>query len=126
MNKNYTYSDVDRTMRIDRNGNVVILYDMDVIIQSIKMLFAAIQGEYVRSLRGSRLVFLLGRPFSEITTDLIRQDIRRSIETYEPRVNIRSIEIIPEPDNNTYRVRLTLDVVALGSQLPFTTTLRRL
>lgn len=125
MVKKYVYSDVDRNMKIDSNGNVSILYDNDVIVQSLKMIFAAVQGEYVRSLRGSRLVFLLGRPFSDTTTDLITQDITRTVEMYEPRVQIRNISVEPDNDNNVYHVRLFLSVLRLGD-LTFDTTLRRM
>lgn len=125
MPKNFVYSDVDKSMRIDASGNVRILYDEDVIIQSIKILFATISGERVRTLLGSRLVFLLGRPFGEITTDLLVQETRSIIERYEPRVRVINIDLFPRPDYNIYDLRLTLELRDLGRRIEFNTSLRR-
>ena len=120
----FIYSDVSRKMEIDSSGNVKILYDNDVIIQSLTMLFGAMQGEYVRSLRGSRLIRLLGREFSDTTTTLIRQEIERSINNYEPRVQILQVLVQPYEDDNYYDVLCTLQITATRQNIIYSTRLR--
>lgn len=122
----YTYSDVSRKMEIDASGNVKILYDNDVIIQSLNMLFGAMQGEYVRSLRGSRLIRLLGREFSDTTTTLIRQEVERCVNEYEPRVQVLQVLIQPYPDDNYYDVLCNLVITATRQNIVYSTRIRSL
>lgn len=120
----YTYSDFDSRLKITKEGSVMIKYDQDVIIQSIKTILATITGERVRSPLGSSLIKMLFEPVNQENVIVIKQKILRDIQTYEPRVDILNLQVQAYPDNNRYEVKMNLRIRKLGMVFPFTTNLR--
>lgn len=126
MATDYNYSDVDKSLAVDSFGNVKILYDEDVIIQSIKMLIGGYYGEYVRSGRGSRIIEYLGRSIQPDTADDIKDELIRLISDYETRVQIIRIVVFPNPDQNKYDIEMNLRMLPIGRSFIFNTGLRAL
>lgn len=124
MARTFTYSDLDRTLKIDNSGNYEIKYDGDVIIQSIKTIFSTISGERVRNPIGSTLISLLFEPMNSDTVSAIRSIIEQAVSVYEPRVIIRKITITPHYDKGIYDVVLLLSVKKLTETVRFETKLR--
>lgn len=124
MATNFLYSDIDRAMSIDSRGNIKILYDVDVIIQSIKILIGTFTGEMPRSLVGSRMLALLGRNINNNTAEDIRDELISIITKYEPRVEIINIFVNVLPDLNQYEVELRLRLRATERVFGFNTRLR--
>ena len=112
----YVYSDVDSRMRIRNDGNPVIHYDEDAIIQSIKNLLSTVTGERVRNPIGSSLIRTL---FESISTDAatdIRQALITSIQRYEPRVTIKTVQVTPLFDQNRYEIVIDLRINSLNDR----------
>lgn len=120
----YTYSDFDSRLKITKEGSVMIKYDRDVIIQSIKTILATITGERVRSPLGSSLIKMLFEPVNQENVIVMKQKILRDIQTYEPRVDILNLQVQAYPDNNRYEVKMNLRIRKLGMVFPFKTNLR--
>lgn len=124
MKKNYIYSDVDNGLRMDDKGNVIIRYDGEAITQSLRTLFASVNGEFVRSNRGSTLIRLLGRTMGQTTANLISTQLKDMIRNYEPRATLTNISVIPETDRGLYNVVITLVINETGEQFRINERLR--
>lgn len=120
----YTYSDFDSRLKVTKKGSVLIKYDQDVIIQSIKTILATITGERVRSPLGSSLIKMLFEPVNQENVIIMKQKILRDIQTYEPRVDILNLQVQAYPDSNRYEINMNLRIRKLGMVFPFTTNLR--
>lgn len=120
----YTYSDFDSRLKVTKKGSVLIKYDQDVIIQSIKTILATITGERVRSPLGSSLIKMLFEPVNQENVIVMKQKILRDIQTYEPRVDILNLQVQAYPDSNRYEINMNLRIRKLGMVFPFTTNLR--
>lgn len=120
----YVYSDMDRNLSIGNDGNVKVIYDEDVINQSIKTILATITGERIRNPIGSRLIELLFEPMDRITENEIVDEIAATIARYEPRVTIINIELNGVPDQNYYEFNLIYRISGLLGRYNFETKIK--
>lgn len=124
MKAKYVYSDFDSHLTIDDNGNVKVLYDEDVIIQSIRHIMATVSGERVRNDIGGSLIRLLFQPIDDELTEDIRDILIDSITKYEDRVIIESISVEPLYDLNAYNIQMRFYIRELNKNVSYQTALR--
>lgn len=124
--RNYIYSDLTIDLNTDRRGNVELLYDDEVIIQSIKNILATVSNERVRNPIGSSLVSYLFEPIDEDAADDIRTEIRDAILRYEPRVTNVRVRALANEDQNSYDISISLRIKNLSRPVQFNTRLRSL
>lgn len=122
----YTYSDFKNDLSVSTRGNPVVIYDEDVIIQSLKTIFATVSGERVRNPIGSALIRLLFEPMSSDTVRDIRYELKRVIEIYEPRVDIKNLKVVPNYDQNSYVIDMDFVIAGLSKRMGFRNRLRSL
>ena len=65
---------------------------------------------------GCNLRKYLFEPMNSFTASSIENEIKMSIENYEPRVTGLIIEVKPEPDSNTFIVDISFDII--GQETP--------
>jgi phage baseplate assembly protein W len=127
MKRNYVYSDFNPQLKNDGLGNVKTFFDMDAIEQSIKNIMLTVQNERVRNPIGSSLVQYLFRPMNADTVRDIRNEIKRLITRWEPRVTLTRLEVSPNYDQNYYDLEMSFRVKSLGNvQRNFSTKIRSL
>jgi phage baseplate assembly protein W len=103
-----SYSDI--STNFSRNavtGDVVRLLESDAVKRSIKNL--VVTNKYERLLNptlGAGLISLLFEQMSPLITITIRDQIATVIETYEPRANIETLDVIPDYDRQSYYVSI--------------------
>lgn len=124
MTKDYVYSDLDSGLATKYTGDFEVLYDSEVIIQSIRTIFATIRGERVRNPIGSVLIRLLFEPMNQDTANSIKSIIHSSVTKYEPRIESVSIKVVPDYDNDTYNVNMVCQVAKLTRAVQFNTKLK--
>lgn len=93
-------------------GDVTRKYDENAIKQSIRNL--VMTNHYERLFHpeiGSQVTGLLFEPYSPLTKAMLETAIKNTIENYEPRVVLISIEISANPDNNTLYVSIVFRIV---------------
>lgn len=122
----YTYSDFKTDLSVTTKGNPSVVYDKDVIIQSLKTIFATVSGERVRNPIGSALVRLLFEPMTAATVRDIKYELKRVIEIYEPRVTIKSLRVRANPDQNYYDIDIDFYIAELNQRAGFRNRLRSL
>lgn len=92
--------------------DVAILKDVDAVKRSVRNL--VLTDHYERFFQpniGSGVVQSLFENMTIATRYQLQTSIEDTIRTYEPRVNLLSVSVIPSPDNNSIEVRIVFEVV---------------
>ena len=82
------------------------------VINSIKNLM--LLGHYEKPFRpdiGSNLRRLLFEPMDNVTSATLEREIETVVGSFEPRVSISKIQLIPDFDNNGYSINLEFYIV---------------
>jgi len=102
------YSDIDlRFIPQPGTKDISLSYDEQAVIRSIKNLLLTKPYERLfQPTLGSEIDNLLFEPITPLTGSLLRDEIIRTIENFEPRATIASIDINSYPDQNGYQVSM--------------------
>lgn len=123
------YKDIDLSFSSHpQTGDVVKKLDINSVKQSLKLLLFTNEGE--RPFRNSTGVFsslknLLFEPVDTITTFEIKSTIENIIETYEPRIELQDLQIVPDDANNHYEITIFFDIKGVNTPASFSTILTR-
>ena len=106
------------------NNDVQVDYDVQAISNSLRSLFNTRPGQrFLFPEYGLDLSYFLFEPVSEQLTSLIRNKIKSSIETYEPRVLPEVVSVIADEDNQFYNITIIVSIpifntkISLGAEL---------
>lgn len=121
------YSDIDLSFMKKKNGDIFKKTDAAAVKQSVKNLLLTnyyekpFQPYFGANIQG--LLFELSNDFIE---DDVREEVRKAIETYEPRA--RLIDVAAEFDENQHSldVRIVFQVVNTGEVVTIETEISRL
>jgi phage baseplate assembly protein W len=86
--------------------------DEMAVINSIKNLL--LTNHYEKPFRpevGSNINKLLFENMDSITVSALRREIEQVIENFEPRVNLSLIEVIPEYEDNAFKVIMEFFII---------------
>lgn len=117
------YSDIDFTFTM-RPGikDVALSYDNQAVIRSIRNLL--LTKHFERPFNpdlGANIDGLLFEPISPITSSLLENEIKTTIQNFEPRARLHQINVTPNDDQNAYNVYLSFFIE--NATLPTTVTL---
>jgi phage baseplate assembly protein W len=102
------YSDLDLTFgRKPGSNDVTLSYDEKAVLRSIRNLL--LTQHYDRLFNpelGSKVSYLLFEPISPLTASQLEDQIRITIENFEPRVKIDTIRVQASDEQNGYNVTL--------------------
>ena len=103
------YSDLDLRFKPQPGSkDISISYDDQAVIRSIRNLLLTKPYERLWNPElGSDIDGLLFEPISPLTANLLRDEIIRTINNWEPRAKISSIDIVPYIDQNGYNISLS-------------------
>ena len=94
-----------------------ILKNANAIVRSVRNLVETIPTErYFNSLLGSDVHSSLFEFVDFGTASEIENQIKTTVENFEPRVANLQVEVNPQPDNNTFEVTIFFDIV--GQDFP--------
>ena len=125
----YTFSDIHldiettspgiggNSIRLTTGKDIVIDKDLEAIRNSVTNILSTFHGQ--RPLNpdfGTNLLGFLGSPVDDITSNMIGQEILRSIRIWEPRVKILNVIVRPLPDQNSYDIMVIIDVPSLDTK----------
>ncbi len=96
------------------NNDLVVLKNANAIARSIRNIISTSPGEkFFDPDFGSNVTKLLFENIDEISAISIRDEIENSINNYEPRVSLISVETTPDYDNNAFDVKLTYRIIGI-------------
>ena len=99
------------------NGDLIALKNEQAIARSIRNIVFTIPGEkFFDEDFGSRISAALFENIDEFSANIIGSEIRQSILNYEPRVDLISVDLKPDFDNNSFDVRIVYEII--GADVP--------
>ena len=94
------------------NDDLIGLKNENAIARSLRNIVFTLPGEkFFNESFGSRISGSLFENLDDITGDIINDEIRNSINNWEPRVDLRDVDTQPDPDNNAYAVTITYEII---------------
>ena len=112
------FKDISMTFQSNPlNDDLIAIKNENAITRSLRNIVFTKPGEkFFDESFGSRITESVFENIDSITATLISDEIRESINNYEPRVNLESVKAFPNYNNNSFDVTITYDVV--GSEIP--------
>ena len=108
------------------NYDVTKKYDEAAIKQSLKNLVMTMNYERLFHPEiGSQVMHLLFEPMSPLTQHMLEAAIRNTITNFEPRVDLLTIVVKFNPDNNTVYIVINFKIVNTQKPLSVSFTLQR-
>ena len=99
------------------NNDLIAIKNVNAIARSVRNIILTTPGEkFFDPDFGSNVTRLLFENVDDITASQIQEEIEFSINNYEPRVKLLSVEINPDFDNNLFDTIITYEVV--GADVP--------
>ena len=99
------------------NNDLVVLKNANAIARSIRNIVSTSPGEkFFDPDFGSNVTKLLFENIDDISAISIRDEIENSINNYEPRVSLISVEVFPDYENNAFDCKLTYRIIGIDIQ----------
>ena len=96
------------------NDDLVSLSDTTAIARSIRNIVFTSPGEkFFNPDFGSRISESLFENVDEVSALAIEDEIKSSIINFEPRVNLLSTIVVPNPDDNEMNVTIEYEIVGI-------------
>ncbi len=96
------------------NNDLIGLKNENAIARSVKNIVFTLPGEkFFNPYFGSEVSGLLFENINDITASAIEDQIRISIENYEPRVELISVEAIADYDNNQFDCIVSYEIIGI-------------
>lgn len=93
-------------------GDLQVVKDEAAIKQSIVNLLLTVRGERLFNPDlGSSISSLLFELVDYGTASLIRAEIDSTLKTYEPRINVLEIEVLPNYEDNGFEVNIVFEMI---------------
>ncbi len=112
------FKDISMTFQSNPlSDDLIAIKNENAIARSIRNIVFTTPGEkFFDPSFGSRITESLFENIDEITATIIVDEIRQSIDNYEPRVEVDDVKAFPNFENNSFDVTITYDVI--GSEIP--------
>jgi phage baseplate assembly protein W len=94
--------------------DVQAIFDVESVKNSVVNALLTTPGEKILDpTYGVDLRQYLFEPIDDFTTDLIKDDIEIKLPRMEPRIVLKSVNVVADEDNNQYNIELQIDVPSL-------------
>jgi len=118
------FKDISSSFKVNPlTYDLVAIKNETAIARSIRNLVLTSQGErFFNPILGSKVSRLLFENVNDITGSAIQREIENTINNFEPRVNLRSVDVSPDYDNGEFNVTVRYEIVGidvLPQQLSF-------
>ena len=112
------FKDISMTFQSNPlNDDLIAIKNENAIARSLRNIVFTTPGEkFFNQSFGSRITESLFENIDEITATIIVDEIRQSIDNYEPRVEVDDVKAFPDYENNGFDVIIIYDIV--GSEVP--------
>ena len=112
------FKDISMTFQVNPlNNDLIGLKNENAIARSVRNIVFTLPGEkFFDENFGSQISASLFENVDDITANQIEEEIRQSIENFEPRVELTDVEVFPDFDNNQFDVLIVYDII--GANVP--------
>tara|TARA_Y100000004_G_scaffold72539_1_gene81469 strand:- start:27 stop:428 length:402 start_codon:yes stop_codon:yes gene_type:complete len=118
------FKDISASFQVNPlNDDLIPLMNANSIARSIRNLVFTSRGDVpFNPVLGSRVSELLFEPMDQITSTALREEIRDTIDNFEPRVRLEEVEVKPDYDEGQYDIIINYIIIGidvLPQQLSF-------
>ena len=112
------FKDISMTFQVNPlNSDLIGLKNENAIARSVRNIVFTLPGEkFFNEDFGSRISQSLFENIDRISAAEIVDEIRQSIISYEPRVDLLDVQAFPNFDNNQFDVRIVYEII--GADVP--------
>ena len=112
------FKDISMTFQANPlNEDLIALKNANAIARSVRNIVMTLPGEkFFNPTFGSRITDSLFENIDDITATVIIDEIRESIDNYEPRVDLLDVQAFPDYDNNSFDVTIVYEII--GIEIP--------
>ena len=119
-----SFKDISSSFQISpMNFDLIVIKNETAIARSIRNLVFTLPGErFFNENLGSRISNSLFENIDNTSAGIIQDEIENTIQNYEPRVDLISVEVLPNYEENSFDVNITYNIVGidvLPQQLTF-------
>jgi len=111
------------------NDDLIVLMNANAIARSIRNLIFTNRGDKpFNPFLGSRVNQMLFDPMDQISSVSLKSEIERTINSFEPRVNLDKVTVTPNYDENQYDIVIKYQIIGIdidAQQLSFALELTR-
>ena len=98
-------------------SDILALKNESAIARSVRNIVFTVPGEkFFDEDFGSRISQSLFENINDISANIIKNEIKSSLKIYEPRVNVREVEVRPNFDQNEFNVTIIYEII--GADVP--------
>ena len=112
------FKDISMSFQVNPlNSDLIGLKNENAIARSVRNIVFTLPGEkFFDENFGSRISATLFENIDDISANIITDEIKFSIERYEPRVELIEVEAFPNFDNNAFDVLIVYNII--GADVP--------
>ena len=119
-----SFKDISSSFKVNPlNEDLIAIKNETAIARSIRNLIMTVPGErFFNPILGSDVMGLIFENIDELTAEEISDQIKITVENFEPRVVLTNVNVVPNYDNSEFNVTLEYDIVGidvLPQQLEF-------
>jgi len=113
-----SFKDISMSFQVNPlTYDLIALYKWNAIARSLRNLVLTNRGErFFDNNLGSRVNALLFEPLNDITASSVRDEIENTINNYEPRVELISVDATPDYDNGEINIKIVYIIVGIEAQ----------
>jgi len=113
-----SFKDISMSFQVNPlTYDLIALINENAIARSLRNLVLTNRGErFFDNNLGSRVNALLFEPLNDITASSVRDEIENTINNYEPRVELISVDATPDYDNGEINIRIVYIIVGIEAQ----------
>jgi len=111
------FKDISMSFQVNPISSDLIATKNEVAIaRSVRNLILTKPGErFFNPELGSRVTETLFENMDDISASIVEDDIRDTIDNYEPRVKLRSVRAVPDFEGNAFDVVITYDIIGIDA-----------
>jgi hypothetical protein len=112
-----SFKDISLSLQINPlNYDLIEIKNETAIARSLRNLVLTLPGErFFNQNLGSKVSQSLFENISDISASIIQDEIKNTIQNYEPRVNLIEVNVSPNDEYNEYNVTIKYYIVGIDA-----------
>ena len=111
------FKDISMTFQANPlNQDLIVLKNENAIARSVRNIVFTVPGEkFFQENFGSRISESLFENIDEVSALEIKDEITESINRFEPRVKLISVDAIPDYEGNAFNVLIVYEIIGIDT-----------